>query len=89
MSLGKGTKLGPWSVKRQIGEGAFARVYEVESSSKSGSAVDYPLVAKVIPLGSGKGKKLKSQSKGQGKSPGDDEKFGNITRSIEKNLTRD
>jgi serine/threonine protein kinase len=63
MSLGKGTKLGPWSVKRQIGEGAFARVYEVESSSKSGSAVDYPLVAKVIPLGSGKGKKLKETTR--------------------------
>ena len=63
MSLSVGTKLGPWFVKRKIGEGAFARVYEVESSSKSGSEVDYPLVAKVIPLGSGKGKKLKETTR--------------------------
>ena len=59
MSLSKGTKLGPWIVKKQIGEGAFARVYDIEPSSQS----DYPLVAKVIPLGSGKGKKLKDSTR--------------------------
>lgn len=54
--------MGPWTIKKQIGEGAFARVYDIESSSKGGE-VDYPLVAKVIPLGSGKGKKLKETTR--------------------------
>jgi hypothetical protein len=44
-----------------IGEGACAKVYDV--TSVKDASVTYPLVAKVIPLGSGKGKKLKDTTR--------------------------
>lgn len=61
--LSRGTRLGPWKVGKRIGEGACAKVYEAELGSGSSSDVSYPVVAKVIPLGSGKGKKLKDTTR--------------------------
>ena len=59
-NLKKGSKLGPWNVGKLVGEGACAKVYDVEwGGAPNATTCSYPVVAKVIPLGSGKGKKLK------------------------------
>ena len=61
--LSKGSRLGPWKVGKVIGEGACAKVYEVQPAKDGSSDISYPVVAKVIPLGSGKGKKLKDTTR--------------------------
>ena len=61
--LKAGSKLGPWKVGTPVGEGACAKVYDVAFAKEGGGDATYPVVAKVIPLGSGKGKKLKDTTR--------------------------
>ena len=62
MDLAKGTVLGKkWAVGVLVGQGACGKVYTVTSSD--GKDYGYPLVAKVIPLPTGKGKVASEQEK--------------------------
>ena len=57
-SLAPGSRLGKWVLGRVIGEGACGKVYEVTNGE---GLAGYPVVAKVIPLATGKGKELKER----------------------------
>eukprot|EP01038_Epipyxis_sp_PR26KG_P012205 gene12205-16349_t len=62
--ISKGTVLGSrWIVHDLVGEGACGKVYSVNLKDSTDSTITLDLVAKVIPLAHGKGKKAKEQER--------------------------
>lgn len=52
-----------WKLGKLLGEGACAKVYAASCVDQKQKAVDYEVVIKVIPLGTGKSKAAKEQER--------------------------